>query len=234
MHQLFLSESRSPASVAAVARSARSRRNPQRPATSVGSGRSPDCPIRDPSLCTPRPISRSPVRFRAVHTPASVRCRRAVRPRATPTALNRPNARRCCPRWPRAPGDAACPRSLDRPRREGVVNLHALARGDVPWWESVRPPKEERARRARGQGVGQVGREGSWGATRRSGRNWDEGRSGGQGVRCGRGTRGGWIAKRAALRGSAAHGLAIRAAAPSGSGVAPEHGLGANGVLAWL
>ena len=106
MHQLFLSESRSPASVARDAPSARSRRNPRKSATSVGTGRSPDCPICDRYPCTPRPISRSPVQFRAVQTPASVRCHRAVRPpghrhrpelpeRAAPLPSMAPGARRC-------------------------------------------------------------------------------------------------------------------------------------------
>jgi len=33
-----------------------------------------------------------------------------------------------------------------------LVNLNALTRGDARSWESVRPPKRERARRTRGQG----------------------------------------------------------------------------------
>jgi hypothetical protein len=39
----------------------------------------------------------------------------------------------------------------ERSRRQPLVNLNAIARRDVRWWESVRPP-QERARRARGQG----------------------------------------------------------------------------------
>ena len=49
-------------------------------------------------------------------------------------------------------------------RRQGLVNLNALSRGNVQGWESVRPPREERARRARGQGegCGGIGADGDW------------------------------------------------------------------------
>jgi hypothetical protein len=40
----------------------------------------------------------------------------------------------------------------DRQRRQRLVNLDALLRPDVRSWASVRPPPEERARRARGEG----------------------------------------------------------------------------------
>ena len=46
------------------------------------------------------------------------------------------------PRWA-----ATCERS----RRQPLVNLNAISRRAMRWWESVRPP-QERARRARGQG----------------------------------------------------------------------------------
>jgi hypothetical protein len=44
-----------------------------------------------------------------------------------------------------------------QPRQERFVNLHAISRGDVRSWESMRPPPEERARRARGQDLGHAG-----------------------------------------------------------------------------
>jgi hypothetical protein len=54
-------------------------------------------------------------------------------------------------------------------RRQGLVNLDAVLRGEVRWWESVRPQKGERARRVRGQDLGHTWQESGTGIGQGSG-----------------------------------------------------------------